>query len=81
MKRWGEQTDLAIANFGVSGQPMPAAIIHALAHIKQHAAIVNATHGVLTTAVAEAIATAAIEVRRGDHADPVWKTSIGNWSA
>lgn len=69
MKRWGEQTDLAIANFGVSGQPMPAAIIHALAHIKQHAAIVNATHGVLTTAVAEAIATAAIEVRRGDHAD------------
>jgi fumarate hydratase, class II len=69
VNRWGEQTDLAIRNFSVSGEPMEREIILALACIKQHAAEVNAQRSVIAEPVAHAIAQAAQEVRRGAFAD------------
>ena len=41
---WGHETELALANFPVSGQPLPIEIVHALAAIKADAAIVNRAH-------------------------------------
>ncbi|MEO7399036.1 MAG: class II fumarate hydratase [Ilumatobacteraceae bacterium] len=38
---WGKETELALANFDVSGQPLPIEIVHALADIKAEAAVVN----------------------------------------
>ena len=38
---WGPQTDLALANFNVSGLPLPIEIVHALAAIKADAAVIN----------------------------------------
>ena len=38
---WGEQTELALANFEVSGTRLPIEVVHALAAIKADAAIIN----------------------------------------
>ncbi len=62
---WGEQTRLALENFPISGEPMPASVIHALALIKAAAARVNADLGVVEQGVGEAIALAADEVAGG----------------
>ncbi|WP_444984725.1 class II fumarate hydratase [Halomonas mongoliensis] len=64
---YGAQTQRAVNNFQVSGQPMPAAFIHAIARIKLAAAQVNAELGLLDPARAEAISTAAEAVIRGEH--------------
>ena len=40
---WGRETGLAVDNFPISGRPLPAEVIHALAGIKAEAAAVNAT--------------------------------------
>jgi len=66
---WGAQTARAVENFPVSGQPVPAAVVHALALLKGAAAEVNARLGVLDAERADAIAAAAAEVAAGRHDD------------
>ncbi len=45
---WQAQTQRAVENFPISGQPLEPALIHALAHIKAAAARTNAVLGTLT---------------------------------
>jgi fumarate hydratase, class II len=82
--RWGAQTQRAVENFPVSGQPLPPELIHALARIKGAAAQANAELGVLDQDVAEAIAVAAAEVVDGRHDDQfpidVFQTGSGTSS-
>jgi fumarate hydratase class II len=66
---WGAQTQRAVDNFPVSGQPLPPELIHALARIKAAAAGANAQLAVLDLDVAEAITQAAGEVIEGRHDD------------
>ena len=66
---WRAQTQRAIGNFPISGQPVEPALIRALALIKASAATVNASLGVLSPEVAERITAAAEQVADGQHAD------------
>jgi fumarate hydratase, class II len=66
-KLWGVETDKAVANFPVSGHPIPAPVIHWLGRIKAAAARVNADLEKLEPEVAERIATAADAVAAGEH--------------
>lgn len=59
---WGAQTQRAVDNFQLSGQPMPAGFTAALGLIKAAAAQVNAELGLLETAIGAAIADAAEQV-------------------
>jgi fumarate hydratase, class II len=70
VRRWGRETELAVANFPISGRRVDQRVIRALARIKQHAALVNAELDVagLDGEMAVAIAAAAAEVAAGDHA-------------
>ena len=63
---WGAETRKAVANFPVSGQPMPAPVVHWLGRIKAAAARVNAELGLLDDELAERIASAADRVAAGD---------------
>jgi fumarate hydratase class II len=62
---YGPQTQRAVENFPVSGEPMPAEFIHALGLLKQICARVNSGLGVLEPAVAGAVEQAAGEVAAG----------------
>ena len=62
---WRAQTQRAVENFPVSGLPMDAPVVHALARIKAAAAGVNAELGVLPAELAVAIADAAARVAAG----------------
>jgi len=62
---WGAQTQRAVQNFQVSGEPMSRDMIGALASIKGAAAVVNGELGVLPADMAKAIHDAAAEVARG----------------
>lgn len=62
---YGIDTARAIANFPISGQRFPLAIIHALALLKAGAARANRQLGLLDPSLAEAIMTAASEVAEG----------------
>ncbi|WP_369981213.1 class II fumarate hydratase [Xanthomonas bundabergensis] len=64
---WGAQTQRAVQNFPVSGQPMPRGFIRALGLIKAAAAGVNADLELLPKAVAKAVQAAALEVAGGAH--------------
>ena len=67
---WGHETELALSNFDVSGQPLPIEIVHALAAIKAEAAVVNgvAAEGESESATKfAAIAAAAAQVEAGEH--------------
>ena len=66
---WGAQTARAVANFPISGQPVPPGVVHALALLKGAAARVNADLGVLDRDLAAAIADAAGAVADGGHDD------------
>ncbi|HWM21384.1 MAG TPA: class II fumarate hydratase [Ilumatobacteraceae bacterium] len=81
---WGGETRKAIANFRVSGEPIPARVIHWLGRIKAAAARVNAELGLLDARMAEAIATAADAVAHGDYDDQfpvdVFQTGSGTSS-
>ncbi len=66
---WGGETDKAIANFPVSGERVPVAVVRWLAAIKGAAARVNADLDKLDPKLADAIATAADAVAAGDHDD------------
>ncbi|MGA2529258.1 MAG: class II fumarate hydratase [Acidimicrobiales bacterium] len=65
--RWAAQTQRAVENFPISGQPVEPALVVALAMIKGAAATVNAEMGTIGTDVAGAIAEAANEVADGRH--------------
>ena len=62
---WGAQTERSRLNFPIGHERMPIGIIHALALIKQAAAIVNQRSGALDAKLAKAIADAAAEVASG----------------
>jgi fumarate hydratase, class II len=64
---WGAQTQRAVDNFPVSGEPIGRDLIGALAAIKGAAAAVNGELGVLQADMAKAIGAAAASVARGDH--------------
>jgi fumarate hydratase, class II len=64
---WGAQTQRAVENFPISGQPMPPGFIRALGLIKAAAAEVNADLGLLPKGRALAIRKAALEVAAGEH--------------
>ena len=63
--KYRAQTQRAVENFPISGTPLEAAQIAALARIKAAAATVNAELGVVDDDVAEAISAAAEEVASG----------------
>ncbi|MDX6591157.1 MAG: fumarate hydratase, class [Gaiellales bacterium] len=81
---WGGETRKAVNNFPVSGEPVPAAVVHWLGRIKGAAARVNAELGLLDDALAERIAAAADEVAAGSHDDQfpvdVFQTGSGTSS-
>jgi len=63
--RYGPQTQRAVENFPISGEPMPAPFVHTLGLIKAAAARVNAELGLIERPVAKAIEQAALEVAAG----------------
>jgi fumarate hydratase, class II len=65
--RWGAQTQRALDNFPISGEPLDRRLIAALAAIKGASATVNGRLGVVDKTMAKAIHDAAVEVSRGDH--------------
>jgi fumarate hydratase class II len=64
--KWRAQTQRAVENFPISGQPIERELIAGLALIKGAGARVRAKRGLLDSAKADAIAAAAAEVARGD---------------
>ncbi len=81
---YGAQTQRAMENFAISGEPMPLALVRALARIKRSAARVNVELEVLDVRLAKAIETAAGEVADGKHDDQllvdVFQTGSGTSS-
>ncbi|MGB2851476.1 MAG: class II fumarate hydratase [Solirubrobacterales bacterium] len=68
-KLWGGETDKAIDNFPVSGQPVPAPVVHWLGRIKAAAARTNSDLGLLDQDLADRIAAAGDAIGRGEHDD------------
>lgn len=64
---WGAQTQRAVDNFPISGQPMPRGFIRALGLVKASAASVNAELGLLPRNIAKTIQAAALQVAEGAH--------------
>ena len=62
---YGPQTQRAVENFPISGEPMPKAFIHALGFLKMVAAKVNQDLGLLPVALAGPLQQAAKEVTDG----------------
>src|SRR6185295_19131051 len=81
---WGGETTKAVENFQISGQPIPAPVIHWLGRIKAAAARANAELDKLDTDLAERIAKAGDEVAKGEHDDQfpvdVFQTGSGTSS-
>jgi fumarate hydratase class II len=81
---WGDETRKAVANFTVSGEPIPASVAHWLGRIKGAAALVNAELGLLDEDKAERIAAAAERVASGELDDQfpidVFQTGSGTSS-
>ncbi|HWE58730.1 MAG TPA: class II fumarate hydratase [Solirubrobacteraceae bacterium] len=63
---WGAETSKAVANFPISGEPIPVPVIRWLGRIKGAAARVNAELGLLDAGHAERIAAAADRVAGGE---------------
>jgi fumarate hydratase class II len=66
---WGGETTKAVANFPVSGERVPVAVIRWLGRIKGAAARVNADLGLLDSDIAARVAAAADEIAQGRHDD------------
>src|ERR671922_2394811 len=64
---WGGETRKAVANFPVSGERIPVAVVRWLGRIKGAAARVNADLGLLEPDLAQRIAAAADEIAAGQH--------------
>jgi len=62
---WGGETEKAVANFPVSGEPIPVPVARWLGRIKAAAARVNAELELLDPEVAERIAGAADRIAAG----------------
>jgi fumarate hydratase class II len=81
---WGAQTQRAVQNFPISGEPIGRPLIAAMALVKGAAAVVNGQLGVLDADLAAAIADAAAEVARGEYDDQfpvdVFQTGSGTSS-
>jgi fumarate hydratase class II len=78
---WGASTQRSLEHFRISGERMPAAVVHALALVKKAVALVHVELGVLDRAMGGAIVAAADEVLAGrwDAEFPlvVWQTGSG----
>ena len=68
-KLWGGETEKAVDNFPVSGDPVKLEVIHWLGRIKAAAARVNGELGLLDADVAERVAQAADRVASGEFDD------------
>src|SRR5947208_13107217 len=83
-KLYGGETAKAVANFPISGEPVPAAVVHWLGRIKGAAARVNGELGLLDPKLAKRIAAAADEVAAAAHDDQfpidVFQTGSGTSS-
>ena len=81
---WGGETTNAVENFQISGEPVPAPVIHWLGRLKAAAARANAELGKLDSELAERIAKAGDEVASGEHDDQfpidVFQTGSGTSS-
>src|SRR5216110_94088 len=81
---WGAETVKAVANFPVSGEPIPAPVARWLGRIKAAAALVNAELGLLDDDKAQRIAAAAKRVAGGELDDQfpidVFQTGSGTSS-
>src|SRR4051795_8993794 len=81
---WGGETTKAVANFPVSGNPIPVPVIRWLGRIKATAARVNADLGLLDQELADRIAAAGDEIAEGKHDDQfpidVFQTGSGTSS-
>jgi fumarate hydratase class II len=77
---WGAQTQRAVENFPVSGQPMPSAFIEAVARVKRAAAEANASLGLLDMPQRDAIVRACDRLLEGEFADqfPVDRYQTGS---
>ena len=78
---WGAQTQRSFANFRISGERQPLALIRALVLVKKACALVNQDLKVLDEKKARAIVAAADEVLAGRHDEEfplvVWQTGSG----
>jgi fumarate hydratase class II len=83
-KLWGSETDKAVANFPVSGEPIPASVARWLGRIKAAAARANGDLGLLDAGMAERIAAAGDRVAAGEFDDQfpidVFQTGSGTSS-
>lgn len=81
---WGAQTQRSLEHFRISGEKMPAALIHALAQVKRASAQVNMALSLLPELQGNAIIQAADEVLAGKHAQEfplvIWQTGSGTQS-
>jgi fumarate hydratase class II len=81
---WGGETKKAVANFPVSGHPIPVPVIRWLGRIKATAARVNGELGLLDQDLAGRIAAAGDEIADGRHDDQfpidVFQTGSGTSS-
>src|SRR5437868_14092664 len=81
---WGGGTTKAVANFPVSGQPIPASVARWLGRIKGAAAQANAGLGLLDADKADRIAAAAARIAAGELDDQfpidVFQTGSGTSS-
>jgi fumarate hydratase, class II len=81
---WGGETDKAVANFTVSGEPIPASVAQWLGRIKAAAAQVNSGLGLLDPDKASRIAAAADRIAAGELDDQfpidVFQTGSGTSS-
>ncbi len=81
---WGAETAKAVANFPVSGEPIPTPVARWLGRIKGAAALVNADLGLLERDKADRIAAAASRVANGELDDQfpidVFQTGSGTSS-
>ena len=66
---WGPETDKAVQNFRISGEPIPVGVIHWLGRVKSAAAEANEALGLLDPQVALRIRNAADQVAAGDFDD------------
>src|SRR5215469_6824409 len=81
---WGGETTKAVANFPVSGQPIPPSVARWLGRIKGAAARANANLGLLDAEKAERISAAAARIANGELDDQfpidVFQTGSGTSS-
>ena len=66
---WGGETTKAVANFPVSGEPVPVGVVRWLGRIKAASARVNAELGLLDPDLAERIAAAGDRIAAGEFDD------------